>query len=97
MNFQKKFLGMNFRAMYKLVEHVQQYNSLLKEEIAIKIASQGTLYKDPVMSYASTEDRAGLNILEALGKNKKGAHKLQLRTRKFTLFMWFFPPFQLRI
>lgn len=45
---------MNFRDIYELVEHVEQYDFLLKEEIAIKIASQGTIYKNPVVRYSST-------------------------------------------
>ncbi|KAM1764053.1 hypothetical protein ACFX11_003336 [Malus domestica] len=54
--YKKKFLGANFRDMYELAQHVEQYDYLLREEKISKAPSQGTIYKNPAVNYASTED-----------------------------------------
>ncbi|KAM1282227.1 hypothetical protein ACFX2H_022616 [Malus domestica] len=54
--YKKKFLGANFRDMYELAQHVEQYDYLLREEKISKAPSRGTIYKNPTVSYASTED-----------------------------------------
>ncbi|KAM1633844.1 hypothetical protein ACFX15_011635 [Malus domestica] len=54
--YKKKFLGANFRDMYELAQHVEQYDYLLREEKVLKTPSRGTLYKNPTVNYASTED-----------------------------------------
>ncbi|KAM1746862.1 hypothetical protein COP2_013629 [Malus domestica] len=54
--YKKKFLGANFRDMYELAQHVEQYDYLLHEEKISKAPSRGTIYKNPTVSYASTED-----------------------------------------
>ncbi|KAM1481263.1 hypothetical protein ACFX2I_028308 [Malus domestica] len=53
--YKKKFLGANFRDMYELAQHVEQYDYLLREEKISKAPSRGTIYKNPTVSYASTE------------------------------------------
>ncbi|KAM1067760.1 hypothetical protein ACFX2B_022777 [Malus domestica] len=54
--YKKKFLGANFWDMYELAQHVEQYDYLLREEKISKAPSRGTIYKNPTVSYASTED-----------------------------------------
>ncbi|KAM1199889.1 hypothetical protein ACFX2J_016208 [Malus domestica] len=54
--YKKKFLGANFRDMYELAQHVEQYDYLLREEKVSKTPSRGTLYKNPTVNYASTDD-----------------------------------------
>ncbi|KAM1980459.1 hypothetical protein ACFX15_037071 [Malus domestica] len=54
--YKKKFLGANFRDMYELAQHVEQYDYLLREEKISKAPSRGTIYKNPAVNYASTED-----------------------------------------
>ncbi|KAM1140989.1 hypothetical protein ACFX19_041712 [Malus domestica] len=54
--YQKKFLGANFRDMYELAQHVEQYDYLLREEKTSKTPTRGTIYKNPTVNYASTED-----------------------------------------
>ncbi|KAM2660808.1 hypothetical protein EV2_023188 [Malus domestica] len=54
--YKKKFLGVNFRDMYELAQHVEQYDYLLREEKISKAPSRGTIYKNPTVNYASTED-----------------------------------------
>ncbi|XP_070661259.1 uncharacterized protein [Malus domestica] len=54
--YKMKFLGVNFRDMYELAQHVEQYDDLLHEEKISKTPSRGTIYKNPTVSYASTED-----------------------------------------
>ncbi|KAM1515647.1 hypothetical protein ACFX10_014726 [Malus domestica] len=54
--YKKKFLGANVRDMYELAQHVEQYDYLLREEKISKTPSRGTIYKNPTVSYASTED-----------------------------------------
>ncbi|KAM2973535.1 hypothetical protein FF2_020075 [Malus domestica] len=54
--YKKKFLGANFRDMYELAQHVEQYDYLLREEKISKAPSQGTIYKNLTVNYASTED-----------------------------------------
>ncbi|KAM2956893.1 hypothetical protein FF2_023966 [Malus domestica] len=54
--YKKKFLGANFRDMYELAQHVEQYDYLLREEKISKAPSRGTIYKNPTVNYASTED-----------------------------------------
>ncbi|KAM1037306.1 hypothetical protein ACFX2C_032127 [Malus domestica] len=41
--------------MYELAQHVEQYDYLLREEKISKAPSRGTIYKNPTVSYASTE------------------------------------------
>ncbi|KAM1804003.1 hypothetical protein ACFX12_029919 [Malus domestica] len=53
--YKKKFLGANFRDMYELAQNVEQYDYFLREEKISKSPSQGTIYKNPTVSYASTE------------------------------------------
>ncbi|XP_070672416.1 uncharacterized protein [Malus domestica] len=54
--YKKKFLGANFRDMYELAQHVEQYDYLLREEKTSKAPTRGTIYKNPTVNYASTED-----------------------------------------
>ncbi|KAM1667745.1 hypothetical protein ACFX2K_047162 [Malus domestica] len=53
--YKKKFLGANFQDMYELAQHVEQYDYLLREEKISKAPSRRTIYKNPTVSYASTE------------------------------------------
>ncbi|KAM0963785.1 hypothetical protein ACFX2A_023230 [Malus domestica] len=53
--YKKKFLGVNFRDMYELAQHVEQYDYLLREEKISKAPSRGTIYKNPIVSYASAK------------------------------------------
>ncbi|KAM2185621.1 hypothetical protein ACFX1Q_030603 [Malus domestica] len=53
--YKKKFLGANFRDMYELAQHVEQYDHLLRDEKISKPPSQWTIYKNPKVSYASIE------------------------------------------
>ncbi|KAM1699702.1 hypothetical protein ACFX2K_031020 [Malus domestica] len=53
--YKKKLLGVNFRDMYELAQHVEQYDYLLREEKISKSPSRGTIYINPTVSYASTE------------------------------------------
>ncbi|KAM3003176.1 hypothetical protein FF2_033568 [Malus domestica] len=41
--------------MYELAQHVKQYDYFLREEKISKTPSRGTIYKNPTISYASTE------------------------------------------
>ncbi|KAM1353003.1 hypothetical protein ACFX2H_032534 [Malus domestica] len=52
--YKKKFLGANFRDMYELAQHVEQYDYFLREEKMSKPPSRGTIYKNPTVNYAST-------------------------------------------
>ncbi|KAM1047423.1 hypothetical protein ACFX2C_026781 [Malus domestica] len=54
--YKKKFLGANFRDMYELAQHVEQNDYLLREEKTSKTPTRGTIYKNPTLNYASTED-----------------------------------------
>ncbi|KAM2185620.1 hypothetical protein ACFX1Q_030603 [Malus domestica] len=45
--YKKKFLGANFRDMYELAQHVEQYDHLLRDEKISKPPSQWTIYKNP--------------------------------------------------
>ncbi|KAM1850919.1 hypothetical protein ACFX13_015040 [Malus domestica] len=54
--YKKKFLGANFRDMYELAQHVEQYDYLLREEKSSKAPFRGMIYKNPTVSYASTDD-----------------------------------------
>ncbi|KAM1309879.1 hypothetical protein ACFX2I_006583 [Malus domestica] len=54
--YKKKFLGVNFRDMYELAQYVEQYDYLLHEEKISKASSRGTIYKNPAVNYASTDD-----------------------------------------
>lgn len=56
MEFQKKIICMNFWDMYELSKHMEQYDSLLREENIKNTSSQGTSYKNPNVSYASASD-----------------------------------------
>ena len=60
--YKKKFLGANFRDMYELAQHVEQYDYLLREEKVSKTPSRGTIYKNPTVSYASAESEEYANI-----------------------------------
>ena len=60
--YKKKFLGVNFRDMYELAQHVEQYDYLLREEKASKSPSRGTIYKNPTVSYASAEPKEYASI-----------------------------------
>ncbi|KAM2165535.1 hypothetical protein ACFX1R_039672 [Malus domestica] len=53
--YKKKFLGANFRDMYELAQHVEQYDYLLREEKISMSLSRGMIYKNPTVSYASAE------------------------------------------
>ncbi|KAM1804821.1 hypothetical protein ACFX12_030643 [Malus domestica] len=53
--YKKKFLGANFRDMYELAQHVEQYDHLLRDEKISKPPSRWTIYKNPTVSYASIE------------------------------------------
>ncbi|CAL8112903.1 unnamed protein product [Prunus armeniaca] len=44
--------------MHDLINKVDQYASLLKEEVQKKTASKGTYYRNPVISYAEADDPA---------------------------------------
>ncbi|XP_070667958.1 uncharacterized protein [Malus domestica] len=55
--YKKKFLGANFRDMYELAQHVEQYDYLLREEKISKAPSRGMIYKNPTISYASAEGK----------------------------------------
>ena len=60
--YKKKFLGANFRDMYELAQHVEQYDYLLREEKALRPPSRGTIYKNPSVSYASAESEEYASI-----------------------------------
>ncbi|KAM2851335.1 hypothetical protein PS2_027475 [Malus domestica] len=53
--YKKKFLGANFRDMYELAQHVEQYDYLLREENISKSPTRGTIYKNSTVSYVSAE------------------------------------------
>ena len=55
--YKNKFLGANIRDMYKLAQHVEQYDYLLREEKISKSPSWGTIYKNPTVSYALAESK----------------------------------------
>ncbi|CAL8162372.1 unnamed protein product [Prunus armeniaca] len=44
--------------MHDLINNVDRYASLLKEEVQKKMASKGTYYRNPVVSYAETNNPA---------------------------------------
>ncbi|CAL2239325.1 unnamed protein product [Prunus armeniaca] len=58
----KKFQGIKFRDMHDLINKVDRYPSLLKEEVQKRMASKLTYYQNPVVSYAETD-----NLTEAEG------------------------------
>ena len=60
--YKKKFLGANFRDMYELAQHVEQYDYLLQEEKASKSPSRGTIYKNPTVNYALAESEEYASI-----------------------------------
>ena len=64
--YKKKVLGANFRDMYELAQHVEQYDYLLREEKISKSSSRGTIYENPTVSYASaeSEDYASIDAVE---------------------------------
>ncbi|KAM2051130.1 hypothetical protein ACFX16_032782 [Malus domestica] len=43
--------------MYELAQHVEQYDYLVQEEKILKPPSQGMIYKNPTVSYASAEGK----------------------------------------
>ncbi|CAL9000943.1 unnamed protein product [Prunus brigantina] len=53
--YRKKFQGIEFRDMHDLINKVDRYASLLKEEVQKKAASKGTYYRNPVVSYAEND------------------------------------------
>ncbi|CAB4294423.1 unnamed protein product [Prunus armeniaca] len=56
--YRKKFQGIEFRDMHDLINKVDRYASLLKEEVQKKTASKGTYYWNPVVSYAEADNPA---------------------------------------
>ncbi|CAL9018790.1 unnamed protein product [Prunus brigantina] len=56
--YRKKFQGIEFRDIYDLINKVDRYASLLKEEMQKKTASKGTYYRNPVISYAEADGPA---------------------------------------
>ncbi|CAL9021055.1 unnamed protein product, partial [Prunus brigantina] len=52
--YRKKFQGIEFRDMHDLINKVDRYAALLREEMQKKTASKGTYYRNPVFSYAET-------------------------------------------
>ncbi|KAM1041460.1 hypothetical protein ACFX2C_030630 [Malus domestica] len=99
--YKKKFLGANFRDMYELAQHVEQYDNLLREEMISKPPSQETIYKNPTVSYESIEceesqyvnvDAAEIiidkpYICKALTQKLARPWKKQRRHRKSTLLI----------
>ncbi|XP_021810941.1 uncharacterized protein LOC110754209 [Prunus avium] len=53
--YRKKFQGIEFRDMHDLINKVDRYASLLKEEMQKKTASKGTYYRNPIVSYAEAD------------------------------------------
>ncbi|CAL9021211.1 unnamed protein product, partial [Prunus brigantina] len=53
--YRKKFQGIEFRDMHDLINKVERYASLLKEEMQKKTASKGTYYRNPIVSYAEAD------------------------------------------
>ncbi|CAL8095907.1 unnamed protein product [Prunus armeniaca] len=53
--YRKKFQGIEFRDMHDLINKVDRYASLLKEEVQKRTASKGTYYQNPVVSYAEAD------------------------------------------
>ncbi|KAM1520283.1 hypothetical protein ACFX1Z_022995 [Malus domestica] len=58
--YKKKFLGLNFRDMYELAQHVEQYDHFLREEKISMSPFRGTIYKNPMVSYTSAEGEDSL-------------------------------------
>ncbi|CAL9012486.1 unnamed protein product, partial [Prunus brigantina] len=56
--YRKKFQGIEFRDMHDLINKVDRYASLLKEEVQKKAASKGTYYRNPIVSYAEADGPA---------------------------------------
>ncbi|CAL2265455.1 unnamed protein product [Prunus armeniaca] len=54
----KEVLEFEYRNMHDLINKVDRYASLLKEEVQKKMASKGTYYRNPVVSYAETNNPA---------------------------------------
>ncbi|CAL9005415.1 unnamed protein product, partial [Prunus brigantina] len=50
-----EFQGIELRDMHDLINKVDRYASLLKEEVQKKAASKGTYYRNPVISYAEAD------------------------------------------
>ncbi|CAL2277244.1 unnamed protein product [Prunus armeniaca] len=53
--YRKKFKGIEFQDMHDLINKVDRYASLLKEEVKKRTASKGTYYRNPVVSYAEAD------------------------------------------
>ncbi|CAL9012568.1 unnamed protein product [Prunus brigantina] len=53
--YRKKFQGIEFRDMHDLINKVERYASLLREEMQKKTASKGTYYRNPVVSYTEAD------------------------------------------
>ncbi|CAL2247484.1 unnamed protein product [Prunus armeniaca] len=53
--YRKKFQGIEFRDMHDLINKVDRYASLLKEEVQKRTASKGTYYRNLVVSYAEAD------------------------------------------
>ncbi|CAL9010231.1 unnamed protein product, partial [Prunus brigantina] len=56
--YRKKFQGIEFRDMHDLINKVDRYASLLKEEMQKRTASKVTYYRNPVVSYAEADGPA---------------------------------------
>ncbi|CAL8993008.1 unnamed protein product, partial [Prunus brigantina] len=56
--YRKKFQGIELRDMHDLINKVDRYASLLKEEVQKKAASKGTYYRNPIVSYAEADGPA---------------------------------------
>ncbi|CAL2238991.1 unnamed protein product [Prunus armeniaca] len=53
--YRKKLQGIEFWDMHDLINKVDRYASLLKEEVQKRTASKGTYYRNPVVSYAEAD------------------------------------------
>ncbi|XP_016652404.1 PREDICTED: uncharacterized protein LOC107881893 [Prunus mume] len=56
--YRKKFQGIEFRDMHDLINKVDRYPSLLKEDVQKKTGSKGTYYRNPVVTYAEADNPA---------------------------------------
>ncbi|CAL2247238.1 unnamed protein product [Prunus armeniaca] len=54
--YRKKSQGIEFRDMHDLINKVDRYASLLKEEVQKRTASKGTYYRNPVVNYAEADN-----------------------------------------
>ncbi|CAL9001520.1 unnamed protein product [Prunus brigantina] len=56
--YRKKFQGIEFRDMHDLINKLDRYASLLREEMQKKTASKRTYYRNPIISYAEADGPA---------------------------------------